>query len=166
MPWSGKCRWISPRRCSSACRSTLVTKLLSGLRFTSNPAASIDSTSERAAEENSSALVWKRSMSCAGISLRMSMRLFFHPFLSEFHILFLHRRPRDLVCDHFTILALGVFLPGVVERREVNLLRVVRQVIFHRIGQVGDFAVRHASLHQQPLARQPYRDQVTHDAIT
>src|SRR3989344_677202 len=143
MPWSGKCRWISPRRWSSTRRSTLVTKLLSGLRFTSNPAASIDSTSERAEEENSSALVRKRSMSRAGISLRMSMRLFSHPFLSDFHILFLHRRPRDLVCDHFTILALGVFLPGVVERREVNLLRVRRQMTPHRRRQIGNIGIRH-----------------------
>jgi len=43
------------------------------------------------------------------------------------------------------ILAIGVFLPGIIEGGKVDFLGMVWEVAFHRIGQVGNFAVGHGT---------------------
>lgn len=70
------------------------------------------------------------------------MRSLPDPAIAELSVDALHGCPRDAVRDLLAPRLAGVPLPGVVEGREVDLLRVFRQMRPYARRQVGDVVVR------------------------
>ena len=68
-----------------------------------------------------------------------------HPPIALLAIAALYGRPGDAMCGRLAIMLVAVLAPGIIERREVDLLRMERQVISHRGGQVFDNAIWQSS---------------------